>query len=408
MTTTCTVDERGRFGKYGGQFIPEILFGAVQEVLEEFKKAKQDQEFERTLIELLQSFAGRPTPLTLAENLSGDMGCEIYLKREDLLHTGAHKLNNALGQALLAARMGKRRLIAETGAGQHGVAVATAAAKLGLEAEIYMGAVDMERQSPNVFRMKLLGARVTPVETGSQTLKDAINEALRDWAATSHDSHYLIGSVLGPHPYPEMVAHFQRVIGDEARAQFLEHVGRLPDVVVACVGGGSNAIGIFRAFLNDPDVKLVGVEAGGEGLASGKHAARFADDGNARVGVLHGTYSQLLQDPFGLVLETHSIAAGLDYPAIGPEHTHLRAIGRADYVTATDSEALSALQTLSQREGIIPALESSHALAHTFEIAKRASHPLKILVNLSGRGDKDLYEIEHHIGADYGSLSAAV
>jgi tryptophan synthase beta chain len=353
--------------------------------------ARQDPAFVATFEELLHSYVGRPSPLTYARRLSGKLGgAQIYLKREDLNHTGAHKINNALGQALLAQRMDKRRIIAETGAGQHGVGTATACALLGLECVVYMGSVDIARQQPNVFRMKLLGAEVRPVESGSKTLKDAINEAIRDWVTNVHDTHYLLGSVLGPHPYPVMVRDFQSVIGREARRQVLESCGRLPDQVIACVGGGSNAAGIFHAFRDDENVELIGVEAGGEGIESGRHAARFADLNVARVGVLHGTKSYVMQTADGQIRETHSISAGLDYPSVGPEHAWWRDQERAFYTYATDEEALAAFQLLSQMEGIIPALESSHAVAEALKRAPQMAPDQIIVVNLSGRGDKDL------------------
>jgi tryptophan synthase beta chain len=380
-----------KFGPFGGQFIPEVLMPAVAELEAAYEAARRDSIFQSELQDLLEKYAGRPTPLFHARRLSQSLGgAQIYLKREDLAHTGAHKINNALGQALLAKRMGKRRIIAETGAGQHGVATATAAALLGLECVVYMGAVDMARQQPNVLRMRLLGAKVRPVESGSRTLKDAINEAIRDWVTNVRDTYYLLGSALGPHPYPTIVRDFQRVIGDEARAQILEQAGRLPDVCVACVGGGSNAIGLFTAFLNDAAVRLIGVEAGGEGIESGRHAARFADTQLGRPGVLHGTYTFVLQTEDGQIAETHSISAGLDYAAVGPEHAYLRAVGRAEYTWATDAQALDAFQMLARTEGILPALESAHAVAEAIRLAPALSPETIILVNLSGRGDKDL------------------
>jgi tryptophan synthase beta chain len=381
----------GKFNEYGGVFIPETLMPALEELETAFNKFKKDEAFKKELDKLLSQYAGRPTPLTLAENLSKKLGCKIYLKREDLLHTGAHKINNTLGQALLAKKMGKKRLIAETGAGQHGVATAIAGAKMGLETEVFMGAVDMERQKPNVFRMKLAGAQVNEVKAGSQTLKDAINEALRDWTAKFQDTHYLLGSVLGPHPYPEMVALFQSVIGEEARKQILEAEGKMPKAVIACVGGGSNAIGIFKGFLEAKEVELIGVEAGGKGIKSGKHAARFADPKKGRKGVLHGTLTYVLQDKFGQIQETHSVSAGLDYPAIGPEHSMLRDIKRAKYDFATDKEALDAFKLLSETEGIIPALESAHAVAHAIKYAEQCGKDDIVVINLSGRGDKDIF-----------------
>ncbi len=378
-------------------FVPETLMPALVELEAAFESARKDDAFLAGLESEFKSFVGRPTPITFAPRLSEELGCELYFKREDLCHSGAHKINNALGQALLAKKMGKKRVIAETGAGQHGVAVATAAARLGLEAEIFMGEVDMERQKPNVFRMKLHGAKVTPVSSGSKTLKDAVNECLREWTSSVRTTHYLLGSALGPHPYPEMVAFFQSVIGREARKQFAESPGGLPDVVVACVGGGSNSIGIFKGFLDEASVRLVGVEAGGRGIESGLHAARFSDAKKGRVGVLHGTKSFVLQDTDGQIAETHSVSAGLDYPAVGPEHAALRESGRARYDYATDTEALAAFKLLSEKEGILPALESSHALAwvvkHASELADK-----RVLVNLSGRGDKDVFHVANELG----------
>lgn len=384
-------DERGKFGPYGGQFVPETLMPALAELIDAYEEARADPAFLAEFDYLLRTYVGRPSPLTHARRLSQHLGgAQIYLKREDLNHSGAHKINNALGQALLARRMGKQRIVAETGAGQHGVGSATACALLGLECIVYMGEVDIARQQPNVARMKLLGAEVRPVGSGSRTLKDAINEAIRDWVTNVQDTHYLLGSVLGPHPYPMMVRDFQSVIGREAREQIVTAAGRLPDMVIACVGGGSNAIGIFHAFRDDETVQLIGVEAGGEGIASGKHAARFADLNVARVGVLHGTKSYVMQTPDGQIMETHSISAGLDYPSVGPEHALLRDQERAGYTYATDAEALAAFQTSCQLEGIIPALESSHALAEVIKQAPRMRPDQIILVNLSGRGDKDL------------------
>jgi len=378
----------GYYGGYGGRFVPETLVAPVEELEGAYADARRDPAFRSELAALLAEYVGRPTPITEARRLSAEFGgARILLKREDLAHTGAHKINNALGQALLARRMGKRRVVAETGAGQHGVATATAAALLGLECEIYMGSDDMERQAPNVFRMELLGARVRRVDAGSRTLKDAINEAMRDWVTNLGDTHYLLGSVLGPHPYPLMVREFQSVIGAEARAQCLERHGRLPDAVVACVGGGSNAMGIFDAFVEDEAVRLVGVEAGGEGTAPGCHAARFA---GGSAGVLHGTRTWILQDAAGNVEETHSISAGLDYAAVGPEHAWLRERGRAEYVTATDGEALEAFRSLARTEGILAALESSHAVAGARRLAQELGKDALLLVNLSGRGDKDV------------------
>jgi tryptophan synthase beta chain len=384
-------DERGRFGRYGGAYLPETLVAPVQALVREYRAAQGDPAFRERLDRLLRDYVGRPTPLTFAERLTATLGgARIYLKREDLAHTGAHKINNALGQALLAQRMGKRRLVAETGAGQHGVATATVAALLALRCTVYMGAVDMERQAPNVARMRLLGAEIVPVETGSRTLKDAVSAAMRDWVTHVRDSYYLLGSALGPHPYPEMVRDFQSVIGTEARAQCLAAEKRLPDELVACVGGGSNAIGLFHPFLGDETVRMTGVEAGGEGIATGRHAARFA---SGSPGVLHGAFTYCLQDGDGQILETHSISAGLDYAAVGPEHADLRERGRARYESATDAEALAALRVLTATEGILPALESAHALAYALKRAPRMGKGEILLVNLSGRGDKDLDSI---------------
>ncbi|MBI2757188.1 MAG: tryptophan synthase subunit beta [Chloroflexi bacterium] len=387
-----------KFGIYGGQFVPETLMPALIELEEAFVSARADSAFQAEFNKLMASYVGRPTPLTYAKRLSEKLGgAQIYLKREDLAHTGAHKINNALGQALLVKRMGKKRIVAETGAGQHGVASATAAALLGLECVVYMGVVDIARQEPNVFRMKLLGAEVRPVSSGTQTLKDAINEAIRDWVTNVGDTHYLLGSALGPHPYPTIVREFQSVIGIEAREQMLRDVGRLPDTVIACVGGGSNAIGVFSGFVND-DVELIGVEAGGSGIASGKHAARFGDAAKGRVGVIHGTRTYVLQDEDGQIAETHSVSAGLDYAAVGPEHAMMRDSERAFYTSATDTEALSAFQTLCHTEGIIPALESSHAVAEVIKRAPKMKKDQVILVNLSGRGDKDLNTVIKELG----------
>jgi len=394
-------DARGYYGEYGGRFVPETVIPALEELTEAFDSAMNDPAFQRRLAELQATYTGRPTPLTYARRLSEHLGgAQIYLKREDLAHTGAHKINNALGQALLAQRMDKHRIVAETGAGQHGVATATACALLGMECHVYMGTVDIARQRPNVFRMKLLGAEVIPVESGSKTLKDAINEAIRDWVTNVHTTHYLLGSALGPHPYPLIVREFQSVIGIEARAQMLEQVGRLPDVCIACVGGGSNAIGLFRAFRHDEAVDLIGVEAGGRGIASGEHAARFADPNVGRPGVLHGTRSFVLQDADGQIMNTHSISAGLDYASVGPEHAYLRQIKRACYTLATDAEALEAFQVLSQLEGIIPALESAHAVAEAIKRAPQMPEDAIILINLSGRGDKDLDTVIHELGGE--------
>jgi len=406
---------KGKFGPYGGQFVPETLMPALAELETAYEATKNDPRFQAELNHLFKTYVGRPTPLTFAGRLTRQLGgAKIYLKREDLAHTGAHKINNALGQAMLAQRMGKRRIVAETGAGQHGVGTATACALLGLECIVYMGEVDMARQQPNVFRMQLAGAEVRPVSSGSRTLKDAINEAIRDWVTNVNTTHYLLGSALGPHPYPTMVRDFQSVIGREARAQIMEAEGRLPDLLIACVGGGSNAIGLFHPFLEDKEVMMLGVEAGGEGIESGKHAARFAVPQNyphpnplpggegvvvgktggegvqARLGVLQGTKSFVLQTADGQIAETHSISAGLDYASVGPEHAWLRDQERAGYTYATDEEALAAVKTLSQMEGIIPALESAHAIAEVVKQAPRMTKDSIIVVNLSGRGDKDL------------------
>ena len=380
-----------KFGTYGGQFVPEVLMPALERLEQEYLEAQEDDAFQKRLGQLLSSYVGRPTPLTLASRLTAHCGgARIYLKREDLAHSGAHKINNALGQALLAQRMGKGRVVAETGAGQHGVASATACALLGLECIVYMGTVDMVRQAPNVARMKLLGGEVKAVDSGSQTLKDAINEAIRDWVTNVETTHYLLGSALGPHPYPTIVRDFQSVIGRETRQQILAAEGRLPDMIIACVGGGSNAIGIFHEFIGDKGTELVGVEAGGTGIASGKHAARFADPVIGKEGVLHGCYTYVMQDADGQIALTHSISAGLDYAAVGPEHARLRELEQASYTYATDDEALQAFQLLSELEGIIPALESAHAVAEAVKRASQMSRDNVIVVNLSGRGDKDL------------------
>jgi tryptophan synthase beta chain len=385
-------DRRGYYGDYGGRFVPETLVAPIESLEREYLAARSDPQFVAELGRLLHHYAGRPTPLWEARRLAAASGGgHVFLKREDLTHTGAHKINNALGQALLAKRMGKARIVAETGAGQHGVASATACALLGLECVVYMGTEDMRRQALNVFRMRLLGARVEGVDAGSRTLKDAINEAMRDWVARPDDTHYLLGSALGPHPYPLMVREFQSVIGKEAREQCLAQAGRLPDVVMACVGGGSNAIGIFDAFIDDPAVRLIGVEAGGEGIKRGRHAARFA---GGHPGVLQGTHTWLLQDEDGNVDPTHSVSAGLDYAAVGPEHAALHARGRAEYVYATDDAAIRGFQDLAKLEGIIPALESSHAIAHVGQIARSLGPDGVIVINLSGRGDKDVQTVE--------------
>lgn len=378
----------GRFGSFGGRYVPETLMAALEELEREYSKASKDKTFRRELENLLKNYAGRPTPLYFARRLSEQLGgARIYLKREDLLHTGAHKINNCLGQALLAQRMGKRRIIAETGAGQHGVATATVCALMGFECVVYMGAEDMRRQELNVFRMCLLGAEVQAVDSGSRTLKDAINEAMRDWVTNVRTTHYLLGSVLGAHPYPVMVRDFQSVIGREARAQILQAEGRLPTAIIACVGGGSNAIGIFHKFVGDKNVHLVGVEAGGRSSELGEHAARFS---GGTPGVLQGTYSYVLQDAAGQIASTHSVSAGLDYPAVGPEHSWLMESGRAKYTSASDDEALAACKLLARTEGIIPALESAHAIAECVKRAPKMKPKEIIIVNLSGRGDKDV------------------
>jgi tryptophan synthase beta chain len=385
-------DMRGYFGEFGGRFVPETLVEPVEELERAYFAVRDDPQFAAELASRLRHYVGRPTPVYEATRLAADCGgARIFLKREDLTHTGAHKINNALGQAMLAARMGKRRIVAETGAGQHGVATATACALLGLDCHVYMGTEDMARQALNVFRMRLLGAEVIGVDAGSRTLKDAINEAMRDWVTNVETTYYLLGSVLGPHPYPLMVREFQSVIGREARAQILEQAGRLPDAIVACVGGGSNAIGIFDAFVADERVRLIGVEAGGELIARGRHAARFA---GGSAGILQGTRTFVLQDEDGNIDLTHSISAGLDYAAVGPEHAWLRALGRTEYTYATDAEALEAFQRLAKLEGILPALESSHALAHARKLARDLGPEGLILVNLSGRGDKDVNTVE--------------
>jgi tryptophan synthase beta chain len=387
---------RGWFGEFGGRFAPETLMAPLEELERAFDKYRRDARFRRELDTLLRTYGGRPTPLSEAPRLSASVaGARIALKREDLLHTGAHKLNNCLGQVLLATRMKKSRVIAETGAGQHGVATAAAAARLGISCRVYMGSVDMERQSPNVSRMKLLGAEVVPVDAGSRTLKDAINEAMRDWIENVETTHYVLGSALGPHPYPTMVRDFQSVIGREARSQFRKLTGRDPDAAVACVGGGSNAIGLFSAYLATA-VRLYGVEAGGRGRRAGDHAARFA---GGSVGVLHGTRTILLQDDSGQVLPTHSISAGLDYPAVGPEHAHLRSLDRVSYVRVSDADALDGFRRLARTEGILPALESAHAIAFALRLAQRLPKKAWILVNLSGRGDKDLEIVESSVPA---------
>jgi len=385
---------KGKFDRYGGQFVPETLMPALKELEAAYIKLKDDPKFKREFEHLLRTYAGRPTPLYLASNLSKKVGLKVYLKREDLLHGGAHKLNNTLGQALLAKHMGKKRVIAETGAGQHGVATATAAAMLGLKCEVYMGVKDMERQRLNVFKMRLLGAKVHSVKSGSQTLKDAINEALRDWTTNVRTTYYLLGSVVGPHPYPMIVRDFQRVIGKETKKQILEQEGRLPDAIVACVGGGSNAIGIFYDFL-DGDVELYGIEAGGKGIRTGKHAATLCAGSE---GVLHGAYSYVLQDKFGQILPTHSIAAGLDYPGVGPEHAFMKLRDRIKYDCVTDAEAMKAFKLLSEVEGILPAIESAHALAYLPKLARKLGRGKLVVVNLSGRGDKDVDVAARYMG----------
>ncbi|MGC8611010.1 MAG: tryptophan synthase subunit beta [Athalassotoga sp.] len=378
----------GRFGKFGGQYVPETLMNALMDLEEEFEKAMSDKSFIDEYRYYLKEYSGRPTPLYFAENLTKALGgAKIYLKREDLNHTGAHKINNVIGQVLLAKRMGKRRIIAETGAGQHGVATATVAAKFGLECEIFMGYEDIQRQSLNVFKMKLLGASVRSVESGTKTLKDAVNEAIRDWVTNVDTTFYVMGSVVGPHPYPTIVRDFQRVIGDETKSQILEKEGRYPDYVIACVGGGSNSMGIFFPFIEEKEVALIGVEAGGKGIESGKHAATFQ---GGSIGVIHGMMTYVLQDDEGQILPVYSISAGLDYPGVGPEHAYLKESGRAKYVYATDEEAVEAFMALSKLEGIIPALESAHAIAYAMKIAPEIGKDKTIVVNLSGRGDKDI------------------
>src|SRR5580693_3377952 len=392
---------KGRFGVYGGRYVPETLMAALEELESAYETAKRDGGFQRRLQELLKTYAGRPTPLFFARRLTEKLrGAKIYLKREDLLHTGAHKINNCLGQGLLAERMGKRRVIAETGAGQHGVATATVCALLGFECVVYMGTEDMRRQELNVFRMRLLGADVRGVDSGSRTLKDAINEAMRDWVTNVRTTHYLLGSVLGAHPYPQIVRDFQSVIGREARAQILEAEGRLPDLLVACVGGGSNAIGLFYEFLGDASVKMLGVEAGGRGTSLGEHAARLAAAvgfAGARPGVLQGTYTYVLQTADGQIATTHSVSAGLDYPAVGPEHAWLADQHRAEYTAVSDEAALAAVSTLARREGIIPALESAHALAELIRRAPRMKKDELVILNLSGRGDKDMDILSRYV-----------
>jgi tryptophan synthase beta chain len=384
-------DANGRFGQFGGRYVPETLMFALEQLTKEYEAAKADPVFQEELAYYLRDYAGRPTPLYFAERLSKELNCgKVYLKREDLAHTGAHKINNTLGQGLLAVRMGKTRLIAETGAGQHGVATAVAASMFGLECEVYMGEEDMRRQALNVFRMRLLGTKVTPVTSGNKTLKDATNEALRDWMASVENTHYIIGSVVGPHPYPLIVRDFQAVIGKEAREQIMEKEGRLPDLLLACVGGGSNSIGLFYPFIPDEEVRMIGVEAAGLGLESGKHAASLVA---GSPGVLHGSYSFVLQDEDGQTLPVHSVSAGLDYPGVGPEHSYLKETGRAEYVAVTDDEALEAFQMLSKLEGISPALEPAHAIAYLAKISPELSPDTLSIICLSGRGDKDVQEV---------------
>jgi tryptophan synthase beta chain len=384
-----------KFGDYGGMYVPELLIPALDQLEQVFIDAQKDPEFQAEFMGLLKDYAGRPTAMTLTRNLVNNPKVKLYLKREDLLHGGAHKTNQVLGQALLTKRMGKTEVIAETGAGQHGVATALACALMGLKARIYMGAKDMERQAPNVFRMRLMGAKVIPVNSGSGTLKDAVNEAMRDWSANYDKAHYLLGTAAGPHPFPTIVREFHRMIGEETRAQIMEKEGRLPDAVVACVGGGSNAIGMFADFIDEPSVRLIGVEPAGKGVHTKEHGAAI---GKGTKGVLHGAYSYIMQDNDGQIEESYSVSAGLDYPAVGPQHAYLSDIGRAEYVSITDEEALNAFQLLSRKEGIIPALESSHALAHALNMADEAEDGTIIVVNLSGRGDKDLAHVHSILG----------
>lgn len=384
-----------KFGDYGGMYVPELLIPALDQLEQVFIDAQKDPEFQAEFMGLLKDYAGRPTSMTLTRNLVSNPKVKLYLKREDLLHGGAHKTNQVLGQALLTKRMGKTEVIAETGAGQHGVATALACALLGLKARIYMGAKDMERQAPNVFRMRLMGAKVIPVNSGSGTLKDAVNEAMRDWSANYDKAHYLLGTAAGPHPFPTIVREFHRMIGEETRAQIMEKEGRLPDALVACVGGGSNAIGMFADFIDEPSVRLIGVEPAGKGVHTKEHGAAI---GKGTTGVLHGAYSYIMQDDDGQIEESYSVSAGLDYPAVGPQHAHLYDIGRAEYESVTDEEALNAFQLLSQKEGIIPALEPAHALAHALNMADEAEDGTIIVLNLSGRGDKDLEHVRSILG----------
>ncbi len=398
MTKSKNIALKGRFGAFGGQYAPETLMPALYETEKAYASAMKDRAFRDKFSLLLHDYCGRPTPLYFAERLSKKLGgCGIYIKREDLNHTGAHKITNSLGQSLLAQYMGKTRVIAETGAGQHGVATATCAALLSLSCDIYMGTVDMARQRPNVFRMNLLGAKVVPVESGTKTLKDAVNEAMRDWTKSSPCTHYVFGSALGPHPFPSMVRDFQSVIGREARRQILAMCGRLPDEIVACVGGGSNALGIFSAFLNDNKVKLTGVEAGGFGINTARHAVRLTPTKRSRPGILHGSLSYVLQDQNGQIAATHSVSAGLDYSGVGPQHSYLYTSGRAQYTYATDIEAVSAFRMLCEYEGIIPALESSHALAYAIKTAPKMPKSRIMIVNLSGRGDKDIFHVADYL-----------
>lgn len=391
-------DKRGHFGRFGGKFVPETLMPALEQLEEEYIKAKNDPKFNEELKYYLREYVGRPSTLYLAERLTKKLGgAKIYLKREDLNHTGAHKINNTIGQTLLALRMGKKRIIAETGAGQHGVATATSAAMFGLECEVYMGEEDMRRQSLNVFRMRLLGTKVIPVKTGSRTLKDATNEALRDWMSSVRNTHYIIGSVVGPHPYPTMVRDFQTIIGEEVKEQILEKEGRLPDYLIACVGGGSNSMGLFHPFIKDKEVKMIGVEAGGYGPGVGEHASTLT---SGSVGVLHGSVSYVLQDEDGQTLPVHSISAGLDYPGVGPEHSYLKDIGRATYVSITDAEALEAFQLCARLEGIIPALEAAHAIAYTMKFAPTLKKDTLVVICLSGSGDKDTFEVARKLGQE--------
>ncbi len=390
-------NKKGHFGEFGGKYVPETLIPALEELENAYEKYKNEDEFKKELEYYLKEYVGRETPLYFAKKVSEEIGAKVYLKREDLNHTGAHKINNTIGQILLAKRMGKKRIIAETGAGQHGVAAATVAALFDMECEIFMGEEDIRRQSLNVFRMKLLGAKVNPVKSGSKTLKDAMNEAIRDWVTNIEDTFYIIGTVAGPHPYPSMVRDFQSVIGEEARRQILEKEGRLPDYLIACIGGGSNAMGLFYPFKDDKDVKMIGVEAGGLGIATGKHAASIL---GGKIGVLHGNKTYLLQDEDGQITETHSISAGLDYPGVGPEHSYFHEIGRAKYVSVTDDEALEGFKFLTLQEGIIPALESSHAISYLMKMKGKVKKDEIIILNVSGRGDKDMNTVAEVLGVN--------